>query len=237
MWVLLPVKNFRQAKRRLAPVLSNAERQALVSIMLEDMLAILTGNAQIEGVFLLSDDPEAGLLADRFSVIHVTDSQFEAEGLNNALQKAVNYLAEQGITEVMIIPGDLPLINDAEINQLLAAHNQIDEAVVTLVTDRRGEGSNAIICNPRSGFRFCFGPNSAVQHQQQAIAIGAVFNRVELPGIGCDIDCPQDLLDMEQHYAVQHSPEGRLKKTPDYLRSTGIMQRIYTAQNAEAVIQ
>ena len=237
MWVLLPVKNFRQAKGRLAPVLSVAERQALVSAMLEDMLTILSGNAQLEGVILLSDDPDAQLLAGRFNVMHMTDRQFEAEGLNDVLQKAVKTLAEQGVAEVMIVPGDLPLINHEEINQLITSHQQINSSAVTLVPDRRGEGTNAVICGTRSGFRFCFGSNSAVQHQQQAISIGAVFNRVELHDMGCDIDCTQDVLDMEYIYAKKQSAEKIVKNSPDYLRSAGILQRIRNKQNVEEVIQ
>jgi 2-phospho-L-lactate guanylyltransferase (CobY/MobA/RfbA family) len=42
MWAVLPAKDFVDAKQRLAPVLTAAQRNALFRAMLEDVLTMLT---------------------------------------------------------------------------------------------------------------------------------------------------------------------------------------------------
>ena len=46
MWAVVPLKNIRHAKQRLAPLLTPAERSELMLAMITDVLAALTQNAR-----------------------------------------------------------------------------------------------------------------------------------------------------------------------------------------------
>ena len=66
IWALLPFKGAGGAKRRLAAVLSEAEREGLVLAMLRDVLAALANTPMLGGVVLASRDSAAAALADEF---------------------------------------------------------------------------------------------------------------------------------------------------------------------------
>ena len=68
MWTLLPLKRFSAAKQRLAGVLSPSERRGLVLAMASDVLDTLTAlsrAARLDGIALVSAEPEAEELALR----------------------------------------------------------------------------------------------------------------------------------------------------------------------------
>jgi 2-phospho-L-lactate guanylyltransferase len=219
MWALVPVKNLLQAKQRLSGVLSPDERRKLFRAMLEDVLTVLGNHPQLDDVLLVSDDPTAQLLAKYHRVAYLPESQLNVRGLNDVVQAAVDYLGTLGVSEVMVVHGDLPMIDGKEVSRLIDAHGKGDPSTVTLVPDRRGQGSNCIICRPGSGFRFCYGDNSLMLHRKAAAAIGASFNSVVLTGIGCDIDWPEDLL-----HLVEQVRESRAENTVRYLQEGSLME-------------
>ena len=65
--ILLPVKNFANAKQRLASVLDAAQRRKLARAMLEDVLQALHSWAQRPPVAVVTSDGYARRLARRFS--------------------------------------------------------------------------------------------------------------------------------------------------------------------------
>ena len=65
-WAVLPLKDFVDAKQRLSPVLEPHERRALVRAMLEDVLTVLTQCTQIQRVLIVSHEPEADAIAQRY---------------------------------------------------------------------------------------------------------------------------------------------------------------------------
>ena len=68
IWAVLPLKDFGEAKQRLAGRLTPAERRAFFQAMVEDVLTVLTRCSSLSGVAVLSDDPTARLLASHYGV-------------------------------------------------------------------------------------------------------------------------------------------------------------------------
>ena len=66
MWAVVPLKNIRQAKQRLAPLLTPDERSQLMLAMISDVLTALTKAPGLAGILLVSRAPEAGELAQQF---------------------------------------------------------------------------------------------------------------------------------------------------------------------------
>ena len=71
-----------------------------------------------------------------------------------------------------------------------------EKALVALVPDRAGQGTNLLLLAPPGVIPFQFGPGSRAAHAGSARLVGATY--VELPGpLGLDLDTPDDLLDAE----------------------------------------
>ena len=68
VWAVLPLKDFVNAKQRLSGVLAPHERRHLFHTMVEDVLDVLANHPLIENTVIVSDDPSAELLADRYQL-------------------------------------------------------------------------------------------------------------------------------------------------------------------------
>jgi len=55
--ILIPVKEFHEAKKRLAPHLSAADRAALAEAMCEDLFSIVKATSCADRVFVISKEP------------------------------------------------------------------------------------------------------------------------------------------------------------------------------------
>jgi len=66
VWAVVPLKNVRSAKQRLAPLLAPNERGQLMLAMVGDVLHALTHAPDLAGILLVSRAPEAADLAHQF---------------------------------------------------------------------------------------------------------------------------------------------------------------------------
>lgn len=190
-WVLIPVKPLATAKTRLAEVLAPAERRALVLAMLDDVLDALAGVSGLAGVALVGGDAElARHLAGR-------DLRLLAEpepGLNAALRAASAELAAAGAGRLLILPADIPALDRAALEALLAIDG---EPVAALVAASADGGTNALLLAPPTLLEPAFGPGSCARYRQVAEAIGVAPRVLDLPQVALDIDRPADLLALE----------------------------------------
>ena len=186
---VVPVKDFGGAKQRLAGVLDQPARAALFRAMLEDVLEALHGVASLAGIVLVTRDPEAVALAGRYGA----ESLIEPgnRGHTAAVELAARALAGRGAGALLQIPGDVPRVTVAEIEAVIAAHGPAPS--VTIAPSRDHLGSNAVLCSPPDVFPFRFGDDSFRPHLAAARAIGIEPAVVERPGLGLDVDTPDDL--------------------------------------------
>jgi 2-phospho-L-lactate/phosphoenolpyruvate guanylyltransferase len=189
VWAIIPVKETRGAKQRLASVLSAALRQKLALAMLEDVLEAVAGAASLGGAILVTVDPDAEKLARRYGMATLADGAHD--GHTGAVNAGVRHLVAQGRRALLTLPGDLPLITAAEIEQLIAAHGPAPAFTIAPAHDDLG--SNAILMSPPQAVPLRFGEDSFFPHLAAARAQGIEPCVVRLPGIAFDIDNPQDL--------------------------------------------
>jgi len=192
MWGVLPVKNFENAKTRLAPALSPEERRALFRLMVEDVLAAMTASS-LAGVLVLTNEPEAIALARRYGAR--TEGEPENLGQSEAVARAMGILEGEGIAAALQLPGDIPGVTPAEIDTLIRAHTAAAGLpTLTIVQAHDFRGSNALAVSPPSLIPFHFGHDSFQPHLAEARAIGVEPQILTgLPGIALDIDTPEDL--------------------------------------------
>ena len=192
MWAVIPVKQISQAKQRLSKILSSEERKDFFSAMLEDVLSMMVKIDFFEKIILATNCPHAISIAGRHGITH-----FETgpdDGLNQAAGETVNHLLENGIRDMFLIPADIPLITEEEINSAIKAHPSAPS--LTIIPSRDKLGSNCLLLSPPSRMPLKFGPDSYFRHLEIAKSNGLKINPMELPGFGLDIDEPKDLFEL-----------------------------------------
>ena len=176
--VLVPVKAFADAKRRLAPALLAAERAALARSMAEKVVAA----ARSLPVAVVCDDTEVAVWARQLGALVIWEPE---QGLNRAVEAGVIRLGDAGAERVTVAHADLPLATD------LTWLGRFEG--VTLVPDRRHDGTNVACVPTAAGFRFSYGPGSFVRHQQEARRLCLPLRIVDEPLLAWDVDQPADL--------------------------------------------
>ena len=175
---LVPVKGFAAAKARLAPALGPSERAVLARKMAEHVLGAIAPLVTA----VVCDDPEVAAWAAQRGALLLEEPGL---GLNGAVTAGVDALAAAGAAEVLVVHADLPL---AEGLAGLAGHDG-----VTLVPDRRDDGTNVACVPARAGFRFSYGPGSFERHCEEAARLRLDLRVVRDLVLAWDVDVPADI--------------------------------------------
>ncbi len=186
--ILVPVKNLTEAKQRLASLLDAAERSALAAAMLEDVLETLATWPQCPPVAVITGDFRASRLACRFSFEVIRDDANGGE--TDAIGMATRVCESNGVTSTLVLPGDIPLLQARELEEIYVAAPP-EGAVLVPASD--GWGTNAALRRPAALFPLRFGNDSFLPHVSAARATGKPCVILRLPGIGLDVDTPADL--------------------------------------------
>jgi 2-phospho-L-lactate guanylyltransferase len=211
----VPVKDIVNAKQRLIPALSPSERWVLARAMLEDVLDAAA--AALPGaVLVVTTDPEVEALARAFGVESLTESA--NRGHTAAVALAQGEAVARRAAGFLTLPGDVPCVTSREITVLCAALAQ--GPGVVFVPSRSGRGTNAVLLAPPDAIPLTFGEPSFENHLKTARAAGLTPRVLELPGIGLDVDAPDDLPALLQRGPATRS--GRLLRGfPSFARPAG----------------
>ncbi|MBN2555217.1 MAG: 2-phospho-L-lactate guanylyltransferase [Anaerolineales bacterium] len=189
LWAIVPVKPLRRSKSRLAQVLSRDKRAELSREMLVHTLSVLADVPEISRTLVVSRDSQALALAREYGAHTVTEHG--SPQLNPALARATQVARGYGVSSVLVLPADLPLIQREDVEALLS--HAIDPPVLVIAPDRHGRGTNALLSAPPGLIEYDFGPDSFSNHIARAQAAGARVEICELPSFGLDVDLPEDL--------------------------------------------
>jgi len=189
LWAIVPVKPLRRSKSRLAKVLSRDKRAELSREMLVHTLSVLADVPEISRTLVVSRDSQALALARENGARTVTEHG--SPELNPALARATHVARGYGVSAVLVIPADLPLIQREDVEALLSHAG--DPPVIVIAPDRHQRGTNALLSAPPGLIEYEFGPDSFHQHIARAKAAGARVEICTLPSFGLDVDLPEDL--------------------------------------------
>ena len=176
--VIVPVKAFGAAKVRLAGTLDPGERAALARHMAE---IVLLAAAPLP-VVVVCDDDEVRSWAERSGARVVW---CPGRGLNGAVADGVAALAAGGVGRAVVAHADLPLATRLDW--------VADFDGVTLVPDRRLDGSNVVGVPTGAGFGFSYGAGSFGRHRAEAARLGLTVRIVRDAALAWDVDLPADL--------------------------------------------
>jgi 2-phospho-L-lactate guanylyltransferase len=188
---VIPIRSLREGKTRLAPVLAPEARRALVRQTAERVVRAAVASGVVETTLVVSADAEVLDWSIKLGPAVVALPQPpDLPGLNGAIEAGRDWARAQGAGAILSLFADLPLLSPEDIRGLAAR----PEAVV-LGSDRRGEGTNALLlrtAGPGHAFRFAFGEGSLQRHVAEAARLGLDAVAIEGAGIGFDLDTPDD---------------------------------------------
>lgn len=193
---VIPVRGSSSAKTRLAPLFTEDERLALVWAMLRRLVDQIVASGVVDQVVIVTRDETAvrSHIPERENLT-VLDQGSRAHGLNGSLEVARDWAVANGFDVMLVLPGDLPLIDAVDIRALVRAQGSF-----VFATDRGDGGTNALrldLHSPvASRFRFLMGPGSLEHHREEAAGFGTVATVVSLPRVAHDLDSPDDWGDL-----------------------------------------
>jgi 2-phospho-L-lactate guanylyltransferase len=187
--LLLPIKDLKKAKQRLAPVLTAEERFGLVQAMLVDTIRALQGVRRAEKIFVVTNyRPALDLAEENHWEILREDRQFSE---SHSVDFASRVGEERGVTGLLRVPLDVPLMQAKDIDELLMIKCGTPGLVIVPSRDRTG--TNAIFRTPPTLFRSHFGPGSFAKHVLEAEKAGAQVIIRNNPRLEIDVDDETDL--------------------------------------------
>ena len=123
---------------------------------------------------------------------------------------------------MLFLPGDVPLVTPEELEIVLEGFGRQDTPELMIVPASDLGGSNCIACSKPDCMEFGFGEDSFRRHLAIARRLGIEPSVAKLPGIGLDIDTPDDL----RKLASILVDSGIESHTHRYFRESGILERI-----------
>jgi 2-phospho-L-lactate guanylyltransferase len=170
--------------------------------MLQDVLAAVAGVNHHTRVGVVTSDPFAMALAQRHNFTLIPDPANLSE--SDAIAHATERCLASGEDSTLVIPGDVPLVQSGDIEEVLAA---APAQGTVLVPGWDGRGSNAVFRRPANLFPLRFGNDSFPPHLRAAQATGQPCIVLRLPRIGLDVDNPAELAQLLAAEGNTHSQQ------------------------------
>ena len=222
--LLLPIKDLKNAKKRLMDVLTPEERFGLAEAMLKDTIRAVKGVTRAEKVFVITSYQPAICVAEENSWEILREEQQKSE--SDSVDTASRICEARGVTGLLRIPLDVPLVQARDIDDLLAI--ECEKRAVVIVPSRDGLGTNAILRVPPALFPSHFGMGSFAKHVAEAerIAAPVIFRRNAR--LEMDVDDEADLRAL-----LKNDLSGT--ETGRWLRESGVEGRFPQRLRAEAM--
>jgi 2-phospho-L-lactate guanylyltransferase len=187
---IVPIKSFGSAKQRLADVLAAGSRRSLVQAMFSDVLASLRRCQSVDRIAVVTGDPLADSIArgDNVAVLHDDASAGQSAATEIGIADAI----ANGFDRVLLVPGDTPLLDPAQVDDLLERTAR-DGVEVAIVPDRHGTGTNALVLSPPDAMHPSFGEGSFERHLAAARDAGRNFRPEPVSSLAPDVDTADDL--------------------------------------------
>ncbi len=187
--ILIPVKEFRESKKRLAPHFSPAERAALAEALCKDFFSTVAAVRGVDRVFVISKESLALEWARTFGWQTIRESQQVSE--SSSVDAASCHCAHLRVSSLLRLPIDIPV---AEAEDIEAIFDEVDSTPgFVIVPSRDGTGTNALLRNPPNLFPSHFGPNSFALHLAEAQRCGVPARVLRNARIELDVDEQEDL--------------------------------------------
>jgi len=186
---ILPVKRFELAKTRLGEQLRPQQRRTLAQAMVSDVLDALLASQWLDAVLVVTNEASVAALARERGAQVLADPA--ESGQSAAALVGVAHALAGSYERVLLVPGDCPALEAGALRTLL--ERPMQPPAVTIVSDRVGSGTNALLLAPPDAIEPGFGPDSFARHRERTEQAQAAWHCEELASLLLDIDTPEDL--------------------------------------------
>ena len=217
VFVVVPVKRLEMAKSRLSPLLSINERKQFCLEMLKDVLTAVKTAKCVHRTVVISMDETALQVAKSFDAIPFMENKL---GLNQAILEVINWCIERGVSSILILPADIPLVTSLDLNRILSLGKN---SGIIISPSKSGEGTNALLLTPPNVIPTFYGQHSFRKHIEEASIRGTDIHVFRSSRVALDIDTIDDLiafltLEVEEtaayNFLMKVQVHKRLKFTP-----------------------
>jgi len=222
--LLLPVKDLKNAKKRLTGVLTPEERFGLAEAMLMDTIRAARGVRRVDKVFVVTNYAPMMRIAEENGWELLREEQQVSE--SDSVDAASIVCERRGVTRLLRVPLDVPLVQASDIDDLLAV--ECEEPALVIVPSRDGLGTNAILRMPPALFPSHFGMGSFAKHVGEAERLGAVVIFRRNTRLELDVDDEADL-----RVLLKNDLSGT--ETGRWLRDSGVDARFQSHLKAGAM--
>ncbi len=221
--LLLPVKDLKNAKKRLMSVLTPEERFGLAEAMLADTIRAVQGVRAAEKIFVVTNYGPVMDLAKKNGWEVLREERQISE--SDSVDAASRICEERGVRSLLRLPLDLPLVQPGDIDELLNV--ECASPALVIVPSRDGTGTNAMLRTPPTLFPSHFGNGSFAKHLAEAGRAGARIIVRRNSRLEMDVDDASDLRALLEH-DVSGTETGR------WLRDSGVEAKFRTNLEARA---
>ena len=187
--LLLPVKDLKNAKKRLMSVLTPEERFGLAEAMLADTIRAVQGVRAAERIFVVTNyGPVMDLARENGWEVLREERQISE---SDSVDAASRICEERGVRSLLRVPLDLPLVQPGDIDELLNV--ECASPALVIVPSRDGTGTNAMLRTPPTLFPSHFGNGSFAKHLAEAGRAGARIIVRRNSRLEMDVDDEADL--------------------------------------------
>lgn len=190
---IVPFRGLESGKQRLRPLFDDAQRATLTRRMLANVVQALIGSRVVAAAGVVTLDARTGqVLAGIGPDVTMVTQSTDHPGLIGGLETGLAWARAEGMTELLVVSADLPLLSGCDVRRLVAR-----DAAVVIAPDRHLTGTNALLLRLDSlpgerPFRFKFGIESFVRHAVEAERQGVETAIALGHGTMFDLDTPDD---------------------------------------------
>lgn len=186
---VIPVKDTRGAKQRLAGLLPQTLRSELALMLLDQTLRDLARFAPEVERLLISDAPAMAMVAESHGAYFLHEPA--GAGETAAVQRATAWTIKQGYAAQAVIPADMAQLSEAEVRLLVEAPRPAPGVILCPAVG--DDGTNAILASPPNAIDYRFGDKSFAGYRARAAATGLACEIMRLESFVLDIDTPDDV--------------------------------------------
>ena len=183
---IVPMKKLKDSKTRLAEALTPRQRADVVLGMLRQVLSAIQATG-IDAVWVVGGDQRVQAVTENLGALWMDEL---GRDLNDTLSIAFGKVSAQG-SSALYVAGDLPFLKASDLHRILGATRRQNN--IALAPARRDGGTNGIMVPSGISFTPEMGPRSFPRHLAKAAEFGISVAFCYSPGIGFDLDIPEDL--------------------------------------------
>lgn len=180
-FILLPLKRPEDAKTRLSPWLSGAERRSLVLRMAKDVLDALDGFSTV-----VVSPADIRPLLDGYDFHFLQEA---SPGLERAVEAANSYAVKHGAEASIFIPADLPLVKKETFKEIMA----LGKKHHVIMSPSRRMGLGMLYRRPPEIMRARFSHKSFSDNLREAGEKDIEVFIYHSPELYIDLDTPDDV--------------------------------------------